>query len=301
MKKSILYVGLVIMLLSLVGNYLYFSMNQLDKPLMLKHFYQKHIEEETLFELHYLVNRNQKVDISTINIPGLDYVQIIDEGYQYNSYRHHKLKTIFVKIDKHVLEDKIKDGFVINEVEAFLTNGERVIYDIGEITLGEWNRGPFEFRAAGGSSDGSSFDFVAAEVDLTLHSYEVPYLEKLSNGLTLFVNREQATLTPIAIEMRNGHHLPDDNPAEKLKDVTVDKLEPNIFPLELRAGEFLNIEHHFSFPDNDPNQYHYYYFEIKFDGETKDGSPFTHGTNLHYYPYFTEYDIKEIIKEERGK
>jgi hypothetical protein len=301
MKKSILYFGMAIILLSWNGNYLYFSMNQLDKPIMLKHYYQKHIEEETTLELHYLINRNQKLDISNIHIPGLDYVQMIDEGYPHNTYRHYVLKKVYVKINQHLLEEKIQEGFIITEIEAYLTNGERVVYDVGQITLGEWDRGPFDFRAAGGSSDGSSFDLMAAEKDLTLHSYEVPFLNKLSEGLTVYINKEQAELVPIASEMRNGHHLPDENPAEKLKDITDEKLEESIFPLGLGVGELLNVEHQFSFREDDPNRLHFYYFEIKFIGETKEGHEFKQGSNLHWYPHFSEKEIKEMIKEERRR
>lgn len=302
MKKSYLYIGMVIVILSWISNYLYFSLNQLAQPVMLKHYYELPIEEETTFQLHYLMNRNNDVEISSIQIPGLDYVRMIDYG-QNLIFRHQQLKTVTVQIDKNMLESNLEKPFVISSIEAYLSNGEKQVYDIGEISLSESSRGPFDFRAAGGSSNGNSFDFVTATEALVINSYEVPFKEQLSQSLKLFINHEQTELPTIAEDLMKDRRRqpPYTDPVEELNNLNHEEINRGIFPIYLKEGGFLNVQHRFEFPENDPNSFHYYRFDTKFIGKTEEGKPFVQRTIMNYDPYFTENNISLILKETRGK
>ena len=95
-KKFPLYIGIAIVLFSLIGNYAVFASKQLKDPIMLKHYYEIPASKGYVFNLHYINNRSDNVDILWVTIPGIDFIISSYEG-QTSTYRHYQVKTIALK------------------------------------------------------------------------------------------------------------------------------------------------------------------------------------------------------------
>ncbi|WNS76617.1 hypothetical protein RRV45_06315 [Bacillus sp. DTU_2020_1000418_1_SI_GHA_SEK_038] len=90
MNKSLLYAGVAVVILSLVGNYALFVSSQLQRPIMLKHYYYVPSSKGYIIHLHYIANRSYEMDIQWLTIPGIDgefYSKGPGHGPKYRHYQ----------------------------------------------------------------------------------------------------------------------------------------------------------------------------------------------------------------------
>ena len=284
LRNYVLYVGMAIVLISLIGNYLFFSVKQLKQPIMLKHYYDIPFQNGFMLELHYLVNRNEDVDIQMATVPGTEIILSPTFESHAETYRHYKLKTMYVRLEDYMLGNIPAESLRFNEITAHLSNGESVAMDIGEISFFKPTEAALQFKASGGSSDNSGFYIVEAEKNIELSGINIPYFEDLKSALSLRLNQDQ-------VELKKSPHRPGNSLFSGGQP-----LRPDLFPITLQKGESLSINFQFSFKENDPIQRNFYQINGKLEEKKQNGPAFTTPFNLTYRPYLNEKDIQAIVK-----
>ena len=68
MKEKILWVGLIFVMISWVGNYLYFQSKQLEHPIFLDHYYEVYLQDETYLTFYYLSNEPPMIEITGFRV-----------------------------------------------------------------------------------------------------------------------------------------------------------------------------------------------------------------------------------------
>jgi len=121
--------------------------------------------------------------------------------------------------------------------------------------------------------------------DLQITGFDVPYMDVLQSALSIKLNSDQASLKQFT-----NHGQATDVPEGET-------LASTLFPFTLKKADLLSIQYQFLFKENDPNRYHFYDLTGTLHGKTADGQDFTDRMYLSYRPYFSNKDLKEIIKE----
>lgn len=269
-KKPVLLIGMALVLVSLIGNYSVFAINQLKTPIMLKHYYNFSVPSGLTLELHYLVNRSEEMDIQYATIGDSEIPLYSKESWTYQTLRHHKVKTLYFQLDDHFFEDMKYDEMTINQIRVFLTNGESMVMDVGEINFYKREDSPLDFKSSGGSNDNSGFGTLSVEENMNIESYEVSFINSLKNK--------------IIYDLNLGEKKVDDQYS---------------FPISKEKGDIISYQYHWKFKDDDPMRNHYYYTTLTLKGKDESNTPFKHPITMDYRPYFTEKDVKEIIKEAK--
>lgn len=279
---SILRVGIILLLLSWAGNTVYFASQRLDEPIVLQHFYELPLSDDYYFEIHYITNKNNPADLTFVEFPELeelDFQHLIrrhGQVWDKQNFSHHSIKSIGFYIHAEDIVTDKHDDIVITEMRTFMPSGEAKTYSIGEIKLYSDERGLFEMHSSGGSNDHTGFDMVRATESLTVDELKMPFLDKLENGIQLWMNKEELLI----------------------KDTQIDS---EFFPKVLKEGDLIELEHRFRFTEVDPNRLHHYYIAPTLVGETVDGKEFEHPLSIQYSPYISKKELKEIIELSRGE
>jgi len=299
MRKLLLILACSIVILSVLGNYLYYQSKQLPQPIMLKHYYEIASEENMMFDLHYITNKNEKNDIQSITIPGMGNYPFYQDVGRCENYGHYCLKTISVKINEMDIKEKAKNGFRFDKVRAYLTNGEVVTYPIGEISIVKDSAAklPIDFIVSSSSTDHTGEQMLKAKEPLSIQTFQIPFRNQLKDGVQLSIITDQGTLAKVYNEMTSGHF--DDQKISNWKQGKVHLVEKGMFPLILQKEDLLNTSYQFTFGDGD-NRFHFYQFGIKIKGKTKKGKEFTAPLLISYSPSFSYNGITEMVKQ-RGE
>ncbi len=286
MNKSLLYAGIALVIVSLLGNYAFFVSSQLQKPIMLKHYYYVPSNQGHIIHLHYIANRNDTMDIQWITIPGLEG-EFYSKGPGYGpKYRHYQVKTFSLEVNEQFLTNIDENSFRFNQVKAHLSNGESLTMDIGEITFYKWNDRVLQFQSSGSSSDNTGFHILKADQDVNITDLKIPYAEELASALSLKLNSNQ-------VEVRE--HLNREVP--EIINNNGKPLSHDLFPIMMKKDDLLSIKYQFSFQHNDSRRFNYYEIRTALQGKETNGSPFTDYFSISYQPYLGEKELKEIVKE----
>ena len=282
MNKSLFYAGVAVVILSLFGNYAFFATSQLQRPIMLKHYYYVPTSQGYIIHLHYLANRSDNMDIQWLTIPGIDG-EFYSKGPQHGpKYRHYKIKTFSLELNEQFLTNFDENSFSFNQVIAHLSNGESMTMDVGEITFYKWKDQVLQFQSSGGSSDNTGYHILKADKDINITDLEIPYAEELKPALSLKLNSNK-------VEVQQ--HL-NREASENLQDNG-----ETLFPIVLKKDERLSIKYQFSFPQDDSSRFNYYEIRAVLQGQEANGSPFTDYFSISYQPYLGEKELREIVKE----
>ncbi|WP_223702259.1 hypothetical protein [Sutcliffiella deserti] len=275
---KILRIGILFLCISWIGNLIYFYSQQLAEPIILKHYYELPMSPHYHFELFYITNKNEKSDITFVEFPQLESQElqyVITKPFENEveqSFSHHKIKTLnFQMSDEETLKE-IKEDIVINEIRAYFSNGEVRNYSIGEIILyRDRGRSAFEGHFAGSSNSNEGFDSIVAKEDLIVNDLQFSFLDKLSKGIKLSLNKEEVTIDKETLQLNS------------------------FLPKEFKKGEELELHYQFQFGEDDLNRHHFYEIIPRYIGETVNGEPFSDRIHLHYRPYISKKELREII------
>ncbi|MEH7391312.1 hypothetical protein [Bacillus sp. JJ1474] len=289
MNRSLLYAGIAVVIVSLVGNYAFFVSSQLQKPIMLKHYYYVPSSQGYIIHLHYIANRSDELDIQWVTIPGMEG-EFFSKGPQHGQkYRHYELKTFSLEVNERFLTNIDENSFSFNQVKAHLSNGDILTMDIGEITLYKWNDRVLQFQISGSSSDHTGYHILKADQDIKITGLAIPYAEELKSALSLKLNSNQ-------VEVQQ--HL-----NQKVPGVFQDdgrSLSKDLFPIMMKKDELLSINYQFSFQQNDSGRFNYYKIRAALEGQEMNGQTFSEYFPFSYQPYLAEKEIREIVKGENN-
>lgn len=286
-NKYLLFGGVAAVFISIIGNYQVFVSNQLEKPIMLKHYYYLP-SNHSMLNLYYIDNRSDNLEIQSISIPEIDdmfHSPFYGEPSHGQTIGHYKLKTFYLKLDENFMDE----NWSFNKIIAHLVNGESIELDVGEVTLFQQKDRAFSFQSSGSSSDHTGYHIFKALQPVEITSLNIPYAEELTNTLSLKLNSN-------GVELQGFLNQP-------VPEILQDTGEPpsaGLLPLKIRTEELLSVRYQFTFPKNDENRLNFYDFDVSLQGIGDGGQKFTDTFNLNYQPYLDKKDLKAIVQEGRN-
>ncbi|WP_041721185.1 hypothetical protein [Alkaliphilus metalliredigens] len=323
MNKKIAVTGILLIVFSWIGNFMYFQSYQLEEPLFMEHYYDRGLRELVSFEIRYLINKNDNVNIYRIDIPGIPSERIrVSEQYSID-YVQHNLGVMVVEITDEEMHSWLnEDGIVFNEMTVYFNNGTSQQVDIGEIKIQkreaiDWEERALSQVSGGGSSNGNSYSLHKVEESLKVLSFEYDNKRKLEGFLHLYMNPSKIRLEEIMesesafMESINEEDLKSQEELrrtyERMRDVQgslfqIDGLtiKDIHFPMEFNSGEQIKISYYFDSTEEHDQRYHLFIdIEAMLLIETVEGVRRIQSLYIQNRPQFSSRQIRQIIKERR--
>ncbi|WP_138420073.1 hypothetical protein [Aquibacillus sediminis] len=311
MNSKGLWLGIGLIIISWIANYIYFQTHQLEQPIFLDHYYGRQIEqEETHLPFHYLTNKQNPLEVQYIQVDDVQLYPVDNQSFgvwqatqpqiQYEQeFRHHYLKKVNVNVPSNVIpisEDNPSWSF--EQMQVYFTDGSVTNATVGKVRLYNRlnNESVLEFRSGSSSNQHRESTSLMTTEEIRIDAIDVPFAE-ISNEVAIKVDVEQEKLQELEEIKQNGerpdwHKRDFEVPWEEVPGITIDD---EVFPLEMERDEALRLFMRFN-----PNRVSYFHFGIEMVGETKSGEPFVTETFIHDLPYLEQDDINQIIDEKQG-
>ncbi|WP_027623418.1 hypothetical protein [Clostridium lundense] len=265
-------IGIVLLIITWVGNVFYYKKHVLKEPIFLKHYY--HITKENSdFKLYYIENINSKENINNIVFPEVGEEHI--EFYKYSdntNKRYYQMKSVGINIYK---DDSAKilekyENKVITNVKVEFSSGRVMNVDIGKIYLCSDNEGKDVLftRKSSYSDSSSGYDSFIIDKNIKIKAICSKFPE-ITNDI-LQVNKES------------------------LKNIK--------FPITLKTGDKLDIKYKFKFNKDDIRKNYLYRFPLNIIiGDSKESKVF-YSRYVNYCPQFLdEIDVNSLINDKERK
>lgn len=310
LREKLFWFGMIIVVISWVGNYLYFQSKQLEQPIFLDHYYETYLQEDNYLTFYYLTNKQDPTQINYALIDGLEAYPISIDGFWNGApntpkfeqeFSHQYLKSVRLQLPKYDLpiEEGSDDVWSFEEITFAFSDGEMVTTDIGNVNV--YGRLPnsdvFESRVSSSNNQHRSDNSMVAVKPATVEAITIPFSEEISQDVLVKVNTDQEKLKELEA-MNQGGNPPDwfegerDIDWENVSGVSIDE---DIFPFELKKDDWLTLSMKFN-----PNRKSYFEFGIEINGKTAEGEPFMRKASIIDHPYLTQQAVSDIIAEKVG-
>ncbi|WP_432664052.1 hypothetical protein R9X47_26420 [Wukongibacter baidiensis] len=310
MDKKKIFIILILISISWIGNLIYYYSQQLSEPLFLNHYYEMTLDNDTSFDIYYLINKNKDIDLRWAEIPGIEDVKFELLEYDVETFNHQMLKRGRFKININAFKEvKLEeDKYIFNEIIAHFSNDEVKRVDIGKVIIYKEDsnniESPIIGRSSGSSSTNRQYRLFEANKPLTIMGFDYDLKKYLDGFLYIFLDYPQSRsnkLTEVENKEKNDSTKYKGD-VEDLFSVDGVELRQELFPIKLNKEENIIINNRFYSKDNeDERRYNYYQIYARLRVETEDGEEYIRDCEMHYNPYFDNSDIVSIIKERRGR
>ncbi|MCX7695742.1 MAG: hypothetical protein N2Z71_08555 [Caloramator sp.] len=274
-KRKYIIIGILVWIMSWVGNAYYFKMVNLKEPLFLKHYLEVK-EGMSTISLYYIDLANRDDKIVSIYFPEIEYRPVILNKSSRIYSRNYELKSIelnLVQGDTKDVLDRLKNT-IITKIEVEYKNGVKRVIDIGRIYLFEdtekydftnLNSDILRFRAISSSTDGRTIATFKANDNLKINRLNYKFTEV--DGLLRL----------------------------KINGKLVDRSD---LSMTIAKDEEFNVEAQFEFSKEDKMRYNVYNFLVDVEYETLDGKK---GVNSFMIDnQFMNSDIFNVLKYVRN-
>ncbi|WML32861.1 hypothetical protein [Clostridium sp. OS1-26] len=267
LNKKFITIGLVLLTLSWVANIFFYEKHILKETIFIKHYYDIQSGMNNV-QFYYIQDINSQEQVANIEFPeiGQEYVSFTDSDRNSDN-RYYKLKCIsvnFGSIDQNKVSDNLKNK-VITKAKVTFTNGKVINEDIGKICFyyDNQNNTTLTMANATSSSDNTGSSTHRATKDTKVTGLYTKFPDVIEDIVSMKIN------------------------GKPLKDIK--------FPLELKAGDNLEVSYEFKFNKNDIRRNNAYNFPIDILTEDTDG---TKGHSLFFMNYWLQspgkYDIQSL-------
>ncbi|GIO25881.1 hypothetical protein [Ornithinibacillus bavariensis] len=307
MREKHFWIGIGLVILVILGNYIYFSSKQLDGPVFLEHYIAKEINEKedylVQFQLYYLSNKQNPVDISYMRVGEVQgFVHWDEMGFWQDDqpivkfiqeFNHHYLVPVTVDIPFDMIPFREDGTWSFNTMEVIFTNGDLMEVPIGEVIIQKINmeNTSLEWISSSGDSSGWNQTTLTANKDLEIIYVTNPFNKDFFDQM--------------AIQIRSSNNLPENNKVKAPKWLEKGNYEAwekqngvlissNLAPFSLSKGDYLLI-----YTQLRPYQFYYFDFPVNFMTVTENGKKTVGSTYINSIPELRQEDINTII-EERG-
>ncbi|MEH7236712.1 hypothetical protein [Bacillus sp. JJ1562] len=307
MKEKIFWASILIIIVSYIGNYVYFQSKQLDAPIFLEHFYELTMneEDETALIFYYLTNKSDTSTANYVMINGIgNYPVSNNDFYMWESqapkfeqeYTHHYLKTLYITLPTEYEGD---GPLSFSEMEVHFSNGITVQADIGEVVLRKRTENPdvLETRMSSGSNQHTAETLMVTNQPITIEKIEIPFAKDLPDNVLIKVDREQEKLRELEKPMEVSDYpewfaKEGDKEWNELPGVL---LSEDLLPFNLEQNEYIRFLMQFN-----PERESYFQYSIKLSGKTESGEEFVTEIPIIDHPYLDQKAINQIIKTKKS-
>lgn len=310
MRERTLLIGITIIILSWIGNVLYFQSKQLTQPIFLDHYYETYMQDGQFLEFFYLSNKYEPLEVSRVVVDNVALYptdsgywgmhQAFTSAYIVNEYMHHNLMSVTLQLPSEGLPiiKGSNDVWSFNQLEVTFTNGQTIVADIGKVAIyGKYpDTGEFDFRYSSGSTDHSHEQVSNATESLQVDSIQIPFAEDIAQHVSLKVGFYSKKFNELQEKEKSNHVstvVVEDYDLQLNEDGFA--WNEKIFPLQLEKNEWIKISSFFN-----SNRREYFQFNIKIQSTNTNGKPFEYWIPVTDYPYLTQQDVNELILEKSG-
>ncbi|CQR46805.1 hypothetical protein BN1058_01080 [Paraliobacillus sp. PM-2] len=305
MKEKILWAGLMLVILSWVGNYLYFESKQLERPIFLDHYYEAYMHDQEQLTFYYLTNKMDNYEVRSLSIDGVKLYPVSDHGFTMwrtapntpqfeQEFSHQYLKSVTVELPKKSIpiEDGSKDRWSFEEVNATFSNGQSYTLDLGKVNVYEkvTDYTVLNTHASSSSNQHTSEKSMLATKPITVEDINVPFPENLSEDVYVKVDVNQEKFN-----INQDENTPEWLKREKQNEMVGISIDEDIFPFHLNKNDRMQLSMQFN-----PYRKSYFEFSIKISGTSDEGEQFKSKAPIIDHPSLNQQDINEIIEEKQG-
>ncbi|MGN7298915.1 hypothetical protein [Ferdinandcohnia sp. SAFN-114] len=305
MKEKIFWISIVVIILSYIGNYLYFQSKQLDAPLFLEHYYELTLnhEDETMLTFYYVTNKSDSSSIDHVQIDGIEAYASSNMDFMWGSqepqfeqeYTHHYLKALNVAFP---MDFEGEGPLSFSEMEVQFSNGKTLLADIGEVILHKDTEyaNVLETHISSSSNQHREEKSMVALEPVNIEEIEIPFKEELSDDIFIKVDLEQDKLSELE-KLKTGANPPkwfDEDREKEWDDLPGVTPNDDLLPFALEQKEWVRF-----FIQFNPARYSFFQFSIKLNGKTESGDEFVRELPIIDHPELNQKAINEIIEEKR--
>lgn len=306
MKARLLWLSILIIVVSSIGNYVYYLDKQIDKPIFLDHYYVNELYEENEmieFTIYYITNKQNPHTIHNVYIEGMD-AQISSNSYSgwhfgseqidyVDRYKHHYLMSTKISVWTDSLQLKEDESVSINEMTFFLSNGDSITTNVGEILITSRTlQAEQELMTAQLQISGTDIfleSFLQAKEDVVLHNVILPFIEEIGEQFTFQYSTDQEVTKELYESRNRGDRF---FTYDSWKELDAKPLESSSFPIALQENETFWL-----LTQSKPRKGQSTSLTFTWEGIQSEGKPFTFYTKGGDFPVVDQEYVNQLIKE----
>lgn len=311
MKDRYLWVGVFVVLCSMLGNYLHFQSKQLEQPIFLEHYYETDTSAGYHLRFYYLTNKSEPLEVKHMLIDGVSVYPINEGAFWSNqanipnyeqAFSHHYLQSVTVTLPEQEIpvNKGVDDVWTFNEMQVTFSNGEKVNTNIGEVRV-YGNRTVSDSlvsRYYSRNKNDNNANYIMVSKPTNIESITIPFGEEVSKDVLLRVKLDPTSvnhLSDVSSITNIPHWYNEKYDIEVNDNEIVYVVNENLYPIQLNTSDWLNLYIRFS-----SEHKRYYEFNIKISGTTDEGKPFEFSVPAVDRVYLTQQDVDELIAKRQG-
>ncbi|MBB6454741.1 hypothetical protein HNQ94_003230 [Salirhabdus euzebyi] len=312
MKERVFWFGIILAIMSWIGNVLYLETKEIDEPIFMNHYYETYMQQDNHYlEFFYLTNKSEPLEVSHVQIDGIDAYVYPDQRFTTwndqevtfkQEFRYYYLKSVLIDLPDDLLpiDKESNQSWSFQNMGVYFSNGEQINAPIGEVVVHSSFPNDvrvMENRAGGSSSQHRAYNTAVMTEPVTIESITVPFSDAIGEDIAMKMDLDQEKLKELEKLQQDGS-LPDwfkedmDKEFDALPGVLV---EERIFPISLDQGEWTKLNIQFN-----PTRDTYFQFDINLNGRTENGESFSFPVPIIDSPDLTEQQVKDFIKQRQG-
>ncbi|MCQ6267552.1 hypothetical protein M1K46_18110 [Fictibacillus sp. WQ 8-8] len=300
MREKWFWAGIILAVLSWIGNSLYYQSKQIEHPIFLKHYYEAADDGDQYLKFYYLANREDKQDLQSVRIKDAvvfpysqdDFMAGENNPSVEQEYTHQDLKVFTVSLKDMLSQMKNKEAFSFNKMRVVMNNGQSFTAYIGHVTIHKIYKDDkiLEEQIASGSNFGDIGLFQALK-PITLTSVSLPFEKETERLVSVKANTDQEALSKEA-ESDDPFGWTDH---EKKSHSRYQTLNPHKnFSIKLKQKDWIELATRFK-----ASTLAYCDFSVKLHGTSK-GKPFVSTALVNFQPVLSQNDVDRIISKNGG-
>lgn len=299
--QSKLFIGAIIIMISLIVNIIYANTQKLDSPIFFKHYYEINTLERSVenIYLHYLTNSNDDREVLYINFPNVDKdIAFSVKQFSDTEYKHYNYKKIALSIEfDDSVYSRMKDKIFLGDALITFNDGATMEVDLGKIILMKYINGSISLDhvMSGSSSGNKSKDIFKLEEPIIINSITTNLLEESKDIINMKIVNDDSTNISLIEDLRSEKPNEPELTLNKMDNVSLIPFEYISLPLQVNSA--MSIYTSFDIKE-DSKKYNFYRILYLVNFETLSGEKGNEKLlNVRYEPYFTDKDLKNYLKD----
>jgi hypothetical protein len=289
---------IIVILVSWIGNIIYFQTKQLSEPIILNAYIDRPSYERTSFSLPYLTNKNEVVELDHLLVDGYTYSNeqsftpwLNDPSTQSytQEFTHHFLKEATFTLDEQDLKS-LQESILLNKVFARFTNGQVVPIQVDKLnfTPNITEESIFTNTGSFSSNQGIQGNFLEVVESATMNSIELPEVIQKQFDLKIMLLKDTPTNSPKVNDIVHTDWLDMDAPLYR---------EIN-WPLLIEAGDTVALIFH---TKDEIEDVEYISALQKWTGETLNGGAVRYSCLIQNNLYLSQKQLNAFLRKARGE
>ena len=287
-----------VILLCWTVNIFYYQSKQLEEPIILDTYIDMPSSEHTSFKLFYLTNKNDVIELDSLQINGYTYSnenswfpwfgELSAQAYR-QEFSHHFLKEASFTLTEEGLGN-VNEGVQTNNIFAHFTNGQIIPVKVDKLALTPIEEEVSIFSSPSSFSTNNHVEAVLLKVEepVSMNPIELPDLVQQHKDLKVMVWKDSKGVSTAFSELANTSW--DQLDAPLYTEVT--------WPLQIEPVDSVALFFHTKESLN----------EIKFisalqpwTGKTLDGKVVSHDIYIKNEPWLTQEQVNALLEKARGE